>query len=72
METNKVKSDEILKIISERKERSNKDLELAMKFIQTDFEYTKDNLIKLSEHLDKLETTYNVLLKEHKTRKGER
>ena len=43
-----------------------------MKFIQADFDYTKENLLKMSEHLDKLENTYNVLLKEYKTRKGDR
>lgn len=72
MENRKIKSEEILQIISERKERPNSDLEIAMKFIKTDFDYTKENLLKMSEHLDKLENTYNVLLKEYKTRKGER
>jgi hypothetical protein len=72
MDNRKIDSDEILKIISERKERSNNDLELAMKFIQTDFDYTKENLLKMSNHLDKLENTYNVLLKEYKSRKGDR
>lgn len=72
MDTKKITSEQILQIISERKERSNKDLELAMKYIKTDFDYTKDNLLKMSEHLDKLENTYNVLLKEYKTRKGDR
>jgi hypothetical protein len=71
MDNRKIDSDEILKIISERKERSNNDLELAMKFIQTDFDYTKENLLKMSNHLDKLENTYNVLLKEYKSRKGD-
>jgi len=72
MNNNKINSEEILKIISERKERPNNDLELAMKFIKTDFDYTKENLLKMSEHLDKLENTYNVLLKEYKSRKGDR
>jgi hypothetical protein len=72
MDSKKIDSDEILKIISERKERSNNDLELAMKFIKADFDYTKENLLKMSEHLDKLENTYNVLLKEYKSRKGDR
>jgi archaellum component FlaC len=72
MENRKINSEEILQIISERKERSNNDLEVAMKFIKADFDYTKENLLKMSEHLDKLENTYNVLLKEYKTRKGER
>jgi hypothetical protein len=72
MDSKRITSEEILKIISERKDRSNKDLEIAMKYIKTDFEYTKENLLKMSEHLDKLENTYNVLLKEYKGRKGDR
>ena len=43
-----------------------------MKFIQEDFNQTKDTLMKMSLHLDKLEKTYNVLLKEYKDRKGDR
>jgi hypothetical protein len=72
MDKIKVTGDEVLKIITERKERPNKDLEVAMQFIQTDFEQTKENLLKLSNHLDKLENTYNILLKEYKGRKGDR
>ena len=40
-----IKSAEILTIIKEHKERSNKDLQLAMDFIQEDFKFTKENLI---------------------------
>ena len=72
MGNNKITSEEVLKIIEERKERPNKDLETAMQYIGTDFEHTKKNLIKMTEHLDKLEHTYNVLLKEYNSRKGDR
>jgi hypothetical protein len=60
----KIKSNEILEIIKEYKERSNKDLQLAMDFIQEDFNITKESLLKLTHHLDKLENTYNLLYKE--------
>lgn len=60
----KIKSNEILEIIKEYKERSNKDLQLAMDFIQEDFNITKESLLKLTHHLDKLENTYNLLHKE--------
>lgn len=60
----KIKSNEILEIIKEYKERPNKDLQLAMDFIQEDFKMTKDSLIRLTHHLDKLENTYNLLYKE--------
>jgi hypothetical protein len=39
-----------------------------MDFIKEDFEYTKESVIKLTHHLDKLEQTYNVLLKEYESR----
>ena len=64
----KIKSGEILLIIKEHKERSNKDLQMAMDFIQEDFNYTKENVIKLTQHLDKLENTYNLLHKEYTSR----
>ena len=72
MEKVKITSEEILEIINERKERSNKDLEIAMKFIKEDFDQTKESLLKMSLHLDKLENTYNVILKEYNARKGDR
>ena len=40
----------------------------AMDKINEDFEFTKKQLIDLSHHLDKLEESYNLLLKEYKTR----
>jgi hypothetical protein len=64
----KIKSVEILKIINEHKERPNKDITLAMDFIQEDFKQTKDTVIKLTHHLDKLENTYNLLHKEYTSR----
>jgi hypothetical protein len=41
-----------------------------MDFIQKDFELTKETVIKLTNHLDKLENTYNTLLKEYQSRNG--
>jgi len=64
----KIKSQEILDIIREHKDRSNKDLQLAMDFIQEDFNLTKESLVKLTHHLDKLENTYNLLYKEYSER----
>lgn len=59
---------EILDIISDYKSSSNKQLEKAMGFIMLDFNNTKENVIKMTKHLDKLENTYNKLLKEYKSR----
>ena len=64
----RIKANEILQIIKEHKDRSNKDLKLAMDFIQEDFNITKESLIKLTHHLDKLENTYNILHKEFTNR----
>ena len=61
----RIKANEILQIIKEHKDRSNKDLKLAMDFIQEDFNMTKESLIKLTHHLDKLENTYDILHKEY-------
>ena len=63
-----VKSVEILQIIKEHKEMSNKDLTLAIDFIKEDFEMAKNTVIKLTHHLDKLENTYNLLHKEYTSR----
>jgi len=64
----KIESSKIVKIIKEHKTRPNKDLILALEFIKKDYELTKENLIKLSEHLDKLELSYNTILKEYESR----
>ena len=71
MEDKKQLSEEVIRIIKDYKSRPNKDLTKAMDFINEDFEFTKQALIKLSEHLDKLELSYNTLLKEYKSRNGQ-
>jgi len=65
----KIESGKIVEIIKEYKSRPNNDLKLAMDFIQKDFEISKETLIKLTNHLDKLELTYNTILKEYQSRK---
>lgn len=64
----KIESTKVVEIIKEYKERSNKDLVLALEFIKKDFELTKENLIRLTNHLDKLEVTYTTILKEYESR----
>lgn len=58
----------IIEIINEHKTKSNKELILALEFIKNDFEKTKENMLVLDSHLTKLESTYNILLKEYKKR----
>jgi len=64
----KQQAEKALKIIKDYKSSPNKDLTFAMDFIQEDFKFTKETLIKLTEHLDKLELTYNTILKEYESR----
>ena len=66
--TQKEKSEKVLQIIKEYITSSNKDLTLAMDCIQEDFEYTKKLVLKGTEQLDKLELTYNTILKEYQKR----
>lgn len=67
METKK--TDKAVEIIKDYKNKSNKDLVFVLDLIKDDFELTKTTLIKLSKHLDKLETTYDLILKELNNRK---
>ena len=64
----KEKSEKILQIIKEHKTSSNKDLTLAMDYLQEDFEFTKKLVLKGTEQLDRLELTYNAILKEYQKR----
>ena len=41
---------------------------LAMDTLSTEFEKTKENVIKLTYYLDNLENTYNTILKEYRQR----
>ena len=64
----KEKSEKVLQIIKEHKTSSNKDLTLAMDYLQEDFEFTKKLVLKGTEQLDRLELTYNTILKEYQKR----
>ena len=66
----KVTANEIAEIIREHKSKPNKDLVVAMEFVKKDFELTKESIIKMTEHLDKLEIAYNTILKVYKSRNG--
>jgi hypothetical protein len=60
----------VLKIIKDYKSSPNKDLTFVMDFIQEDFNKTKESIIKLTEHLDKIEMIYNQILTEYQNRNG--
>ena len=61
-------TEKVLKIIKDYKSHSNKDLQFVMDFINEDFNLTKETVIKLTQHLDKLELTYNTIKKEYDSR----
>jgi len=46
--------EEILEIIKDFKNRPNKDLMRALDLLNQDFEYTKNTIIELTKHLDKV------------------
>ena len=43
---------------------------MAMNFLNSEFETTKEKIITLSTYLDKVEKSYNSILKEHNSRNG--
>jgi hypothetical protein len=61
-------SEKVTNIIKDFKNSPNKDLIFVMDILQKDFETTKDSLIKLTHHLDSIESTYNDILKEYNRR----
>lgn len=61
-------AEKAIKIIKDFKSHSNKDLQFVMDFINEDFNSTKETVIKLTHHLDKLELTYNTIKKEYDSR----
>jgi hypothetical protein len=63
-------SEKIKEILVEYKTKSNKDLVLAMDFLSKEFDNTKQLVIELTKKIDKIESTYNKILKEYESRKG--
>jgi len=61
-------TEKALEIIKDYKSKSNKDLIFVMDIIQNDFTVTKESLLKLTHHLDRLELTYETILKEFESR----
>ena len=59
---------EVLDILKDYKNKSNKNLTEVMDFLQDDFTKTKDLIIKLTYHLDETEKSYNKVYEEFKKR----
>lgn len=58
----------VIKILSDYKNCSNKELSDVMDFLQEDFDKTKDLIVKLTKHLDTTENSYNKVFQEFKKR----
>ncbi len=58
----KEQSERVLRIIKDYKSHNNKDLLFVLDFIKDDFDETKNSLMRLTNHLDKLESTYNLTI----------
>lgn len=63
-----MKKEELLDVINNYKNKSNKQLELALDKINKDFELTKETILKLTIQLDEIEKTYNNIFEEYKKR----
>jgi hypothetical protein len=59
---------QVLDILKDYKNKSNKNLTDVMDFLQDDFAKTKDLIIKLTYHLDETEKSYNKVYEEFKKR----
>jgi hypothetical protein len=53
----------VIKILSDYKNCSNKELSDVMDFLQEDFDKTKDLIVKLTKHLDTTENSYDKVFK---------
>lgn len=60
--------EKIKEVLTNYKNKSNKDLTSGMDFLAEDFESTKSLIIKLTHHLDATEKAYNKLLDEFQNR----
>jgi len=63
-----MEQEKIQNILSDYKNVSNKDLLDALKFLEYDFNKTKDLILKLTHHLDTTEISYNKILEEFNRR----
>ena len=63
-----MKREELLDVINNYKNKSNKQLELALDKMNKDFESTKQTIVKLTHQMDDIEKAYNNIFEEYKKR----
>ena len=61
--------EKVINILSDLKNKSNKELIFAMDFLSSEFEQLKVSIVELTKHLDTSEECYNRVLKEYESRK---
>lgn len=59
-----MEQDKILEVLGDYKNKSNKELTDVLDYLYTDFNQTKELILKLTYHLDSTELSYNKLLEE--------
>ena len=60
--------DKLIEVVSDVKNKSNKDLFLVLNELSTEFNKTKDLIIDLTRHLDNVERMYEVVNNEIENR----
>jgi hypothetical protein len=61
--------EKVINILSDLKNKSNKELIFGMDFLSSEFEQLKVSIVELTKHLDASEECYNRILKEYESRK---
>lgn len=65
-----VRAQDVAEIVKNFADKSNRDLRIAMEFLKKEFEFTKDNILKLTDHFEKVKNDYNTVLDEFNKRNG--
>ena len=47
-----VRAQDVAEIVKNFTDKSNRDLRIAMEFLKKEFEFTKDNILKLTDHFE--------------------
>jgi len=63
-----MEKEKILNIVTDVKNKSNKDLQEALIFLSEEFDNTKNLIIDLTRHMDSVEDIYNKVNEEIKKR----
>jgi flagellar biosynthesis chaperone FliJ len=53
--------EKIFEIINDVENKSNKDLLTVLSELESEFENTKNLIVELTKHMEKIETNYNIV-----------